>query len=283
MSTYNASIVVIQQYFSRRCALANGLFMTGFSLGWLLLPPLLRLVIDMYGWRAGLMVMAMLALQGVVLGALLRPVPAASLQQEDHSKKAYIQQDSSTVPKSDVLPEKRTITRSLFSNVWFIMFLIGDFAIQMGFRTVMVYTPMRCDLLGLTKSQAAWLMSTVGLAGLVGYPVAGWLADRPRIDRVLLFGIGALLSGVAILSTVAMQDFHTLLSGMLLLSTLVGKYRTALYSTTSWKHDQLSSKYLQRHSIARLFIAWSISSSCHFQVECNIMIYWIEWYRLLLS
>ena len=87
----------------------------------------------------------------------------------------------------------------------------------------MLYTPMRCDMIGIPKSDVAWLMSTIGLASLVAYPVFGLLADQPWVDEVLLYGFGAVVSGVVTIVTGSLYQFSSLLIGMILLSAFIGK------------------------------------------------------------
>lgn len=61
------------KYFDKRRGLANGLVMSGGSLGALLLPILLQYLFDEYGLRGSLIIIAGLSLNNLVLAAFLRP------------------------------------------------------------------------------------------------------------------------------------------------------------------------------------------------------------------
>ena len=67
-------MVVISQYFNKRLALANGLAMSGGSLGMLIVPLLFQLLLDTYGLYGCLLVMSACTLNMIPATALLRPI-----------------------------------------------------------------------------------------------------------------------------------------------------------------------------------------------------------------
>ena len=73
-----ASMVLLQQYFNRRRALAASLSGTGFSVGGLVSGPLIATLLDLYGVHGTLLIIAALYFQICVFGALYRPAPGYS-------------------------------------------------------------------------------------------------------------------------------------------------------------------------------------------------------------
>ena len=70
-----SSLVLVQQYFDRRRAIAGGIASAGFSLGSLVGGPATHVAIDFVGWRGAVMFIGAAFLQGAVLGCLFRPTP----------------------------------------------------------------------------------------------------------------------------------------------------------------------------------------------------------------
>lgn len=70
---FGPTIICVGRYFSKRRGLANGLVMSGGSLGSLVLPLLLQYLLDEYGLTGTLIVIAGITLNNFVVAALLRP------------------------------------------------------------------------------------------------------------------------------------------------------------------------------------------------------------------
>ncbi|KAL5004374.1 hypothetical protein ScPMuIL_017830 [Solemya velum] len=66
-------LVIISKYFRRHLALANGLSMSGSSIGVLGLPPIIQYLLNNYGLKGTLLLVSGIYLQCVVCGALYRP------------------------------------------------------------------------------------------------------------------------------------------------------------------------------------------------------------------
>ena len=65
--------VIIQQHFSQNRALAAGLASTGASFGLLVGGPVIRLLMDHYGWRGSILLMAAISAQCLLAAVLLYP------------------------------------------------------------------------------------------------------------------------------------------------------------------------------------------------------------------
>lgn len=64
---------MVGKYFDRRRSAANGLAMSGVSLGVIVFPPILRWLLDTYTYKGAALVVAGVSLNSVVCGALMRP------------------------------------------------------------------------------------------------------------------------------------------------------------------------------------------------------------------
>lgn len=68
------TIILLNKYFDKRSGVANGIALSGSSLGSLSFPILSRYLIDTYGFGGTFIILTGLFLQNMVVGALLRPV-----------------------------------------------------------------------------------------------------------------------------------------------------------------------------------------------------------------
>ncbi|KAL1486680.1 hypothetical protein MTO96_008901 [Rhipicephalus appendiculatus] len=68
------AIVCVTSYFDRRRSLATGITVCGSGVGTFVMAPLVQALLRSYGWKGTLIICSGLSLQGVVAGALMRPV-----------------------------------------------------------------------------------------------------------------------------------------------------------------------------------------------------------------
>ena len=175
--------------------------MCGSSIAYFGLPPIFRVCMDTFGWQGTLLMVGGLFLQAIVCGVIMRPVQ----RQETHMAP---QQTINTISK------RKTNVASISTHVFvaIVMYSIGDLCTEIGYRVYLIYTAMRCDMLGLTKAETAWLYTTFGIVGMPTRPLVGLIGDRPEVNRTYMFGISAALSGIMILVTTAMKTFHLLIA-----------------------------------------------------------------------
>ncbi|XP_077977443.1 monocarboxylate transporter 12-like [Glandiceps talaboti] len=85
-----ANVVLINKYFNKRHAIANGLFFTGVSIGILLSPPLFHMLIEIYGWRGAMLIIGAMNANVIVCGALMKPYKNVELQKNTSLKKVTL-------------------------------------------------------------------------------------------------------------------------------------------------------------------------------------------------
>ena len=205
---FMAGIVVIQHYFDKRRAQANGIFMTGLSVGHFIIPGLLRVSIAAYAWQGALIIMAGVLLQCVVLGALMRPVKG----------------NTPRLKRGGNIPDKGRSSSSAVSWIPIVMFMIGDAATQVGQRLVLYFTPVRCDMIGRTKAEAAWLLTVMGILGCVVRPVMGWVNDRPWVNKAIMYGVCAVVTGATSVVTTQLYDFPYLIAAIVVFGIVNSKW-----------------------------------------------------------
>lgn len=84
----------------------------------------------------------------------------------------------------------------LFHDAVFIIFTISNFCTSIGFNVPYVYLAAQADTLGISKERASYLLSIIGIANTVGRIVLGYLADKPWVNRLLVYNVCLTCCGV---------------------------------------------------------------------------------------
>ena len=83
---YLCCYVMIGHYFLKYRALATGVASCGSGVGTFIFAPLSLLLIETYGWKGGMWIIAGIVLNGLVMGATFRNIPKV-LDHEGVTKK----------------------------------------------------------------------------------------------------------------------------------------------------------------------------------------------------
>ncbi|XP_055353721.1 monocarboxylate transporter 2-like [Paramacrobiotus metropolitanus] len=71
---YLPAIVIVGVYFDKRRAFATGLAVAGSGIGGFMFPPIIEPLLEYYGWRGTVLIMAGIALNCAIFAALFRPL-----------------------------------------------------------------------------------------------------------------------------------------------------------------------------------------------------------------
>ena len=210
-----STIVIVQQYFEKRRAMASGIAYSGFSLGTLGAGPFVRYLIDVYTWRGALMMIAGIFLQLAVLGTLYRPllpvarklkrndeVIAKSIAAGDETGALSLDSVTCRVASRDRPCSRfRRITESvcdfsLMRNPKLTLFLFSNFFGHFSLTTFLQHIPSRAAHHGIEPYLVALLPTISGCTTSVSRILFGFVADIPGWNRLLQFSGAFLLSGI---------------------------------------------------------------------------------------
>jgi MFS family permease len=102
---------------------------------------------------------------------------------------------------------KRMVDVSLFKDPIFLMYAASTFLTSVGFNVPYVYTVDRARGWDIPETDAAFLLSIIGIANTVGRLVLGWLSDRGGVNRLYLYNSCLILCGVSMGLSSFMVDY----------------------------------------------------------------------------
>ncbi|XP_019646533.1 PREDICTED: monocarboxylate transporter 13-like [Branchiostoma belcheri] len=198
---HSPSLAMIGRYFDKRHATANGIAVCGTGIGIFAFPPLYQFLIDEFGWRGALLIVAGIPLNGCVCGALMRPI---KLKEDRKDEKVDIEPQGST----DQEQKKRLLhfcekvmeafDVTLLKHRPFLVYCVSLFGTSLGNSMIFVHLVAHAQHIGVEKTPAAFLLSILGISEAVSRPLHGWLSDRVHISKLYYNMIGN--TGLAILN-----------------------------------------------------------------------------------
>ena len=212
---WTVSIAHMGQFFKKRRAVANGIAFSGAAIGHLILPIVINLLMEQYGLKGTLLIMAAVSANVCVAGALLRPVSAYQRNPITKShiiydnKKEYVairekgnSGEDVPVPNSKQKTDRWNVCKSVYKiyaglewsllKKWsFVLYGISFMLFSMSAPTYFHITPPNAEQIGHSKSQAAFMVSINGLGQLFGRFGVGFLADRHFVPTYIFMAVMA--------------------------------------------------------------------------------------------
>ncbi|NXH09397.1 MOT13 protein, partial [Bucco capensis] len=192
---FTPSLAAVGCWFPGRRALAMALAVSGASVSSLALGPILPLLLDSYGWRGSLLLLAAISFNLIAAGALLRPLPTAENQ-------------------SVALPQQRAPRLvDLLRHRPFLLYAAAFLLVDAGYYVPFVHGEARAHELGCDEQQAGFLLAAMAALDGIGRLAAGWLAAQPMAPRLLrqLFA-WLVVSSLALLLLPVGRSFGVLLA-----------------------------------------------------------------------
>ena len=214
---YLPAVVSVNQWFEKRRALAVGLAVCGSGLGTMVFAPLTRELLNEYNISGTLIIYSGIFLQCAVFAALLRSTPAEVAAFRKKNKKLSPKTTDIQELKELVSEEKTIIVNNSSKgirekvDVWVIRYVDVDLMRQWRFWVYCLtaffggissyipynYLPHRVEeATGATRDEAAWLITYIGFANLVGRLTSSAISDQKWINRMVVYSVCCLVSGI---------------------------------------------------------------------------------------
>ncbi len=173
---------LISRWFDRRRGIALGILGTGFSLGGFVVVPLMRVVIDAYGWDGSFI------FSGVVTVAVLVPMGLLLVRNSPADIGAAVDGEP---PARDGSHQPRVLTGLTLGQAlrtpFFWVLALAMMLFFYGIFGWLVHMVPFYESVGISRSLAAALVSGAAAFGILSRLAFGALADRiPRIEKAAM-------------------------------------------------------------------------------------------------
>ena len=223
---YSPSIVAVGRYFVKRRAFAVGMCFAGSGVGAFVLPPLVSLALTRYGLNGTFLIMAGVSFNLCVCGMLFRPatfyltrlkrtrhfgakysgsrryernvvsivsvdfpVTDLGLRSNNNTQAANI--PSTYCMESQYLRarEKPAFDWHVLRNPLLYLYAVPLYVADSSFSNIFNILPSHTQRLGVSKTDAAWIISIVGVADLVSRLCIGGFADLNLFRKRHIFQV----------------------------------------------------------------------------------------------
>ena len=206
---YVAAMVSISQHFEKRLSTATGLAICGSGIGTMVFAPFTRWLLDQYGWRGTLALLAALTLNCAACSVLFIP-PVQTRKVEEVKVKT----------------ERRTLKvyLDLLKNVLFLLKVIAVALTSMAYFTCYIFIPDLVVSLGYSTQQAALAISSIGIANTVSRAGLSWIGDTKCMDVLYMYVIVTLIIGLAVTAMPILPSYVLVMSSMIVYGLGMGEY-----------------------------------------------------------
>ncbi|OQV13661.1 putative Monocarboxylate transporter 13 [Hypsibius exemplaris] len=251
---YSPSIMCVCAYFKETSALAVGLAVCGSSVGGMVFPIFVQLILERYGWEGSMLFLAGVALQCCIAGTLMRtPIrPPRTLSLE------VLQQGRRSPCLPPLLHQALIDMTSLkvYLNPTFLIYSLASFIGSIAFLTPSFFLPDFAfkTFANLDKETAAAVMTAVCGAGIFGRLIFGYLADHPYFDPLGIHNVCIFTSGVLLALVPVCGSFTILLVDGVFYGFFIAPYISLMSTilTSRLGLEQLPSAFGQTQLIAGL-------------------------------
>ncbi|OXU27002.1 hypothetical protein TSAR_014654 [Trichomalopsis sarcophagae] len=197
---YTPSLVILGHYFKRHLGLVNGIVTTGSSVFTILLPYAMEFMLKKFGLEGTLRALAVLTGVVMLCGTLFKPIHLHSADEEEElkRKKKFSTMLKETVNVSIWKRKKYVVWASAIPIALFGYFVpyvhIGKF-VETAFIGSDMKLPVMC----------------IGITSGVGRLVFGYIADLPKVNRILLQQISFVSIGILTMLLPSTKHFPVLL------------------------------------------------------------------------
>ncbi|KAH8420135.1 hypothetical protein KR009_006163 [Drosophila setifemur] len=113
---------------------------------------------------------------------------------------------------------------SLLKDVIFVIFSVSNFCTSIGFNVPYIYVAAYAEQLKIGKTDASYLIAIIGVANTVGRIILGYVADKPWVNRLLVYNVCLTACGIATAMVPFCQDFQSLAFYCAVFGFTIGAY-----------------------------------------------------------
>ena len=184
ISAHSPTVIMtaVANWFRKQVGLATGIMASGFALGGLLIPVVVKLI-DVFDWRNTLLILSLIIwVIGIPLSLLVRHKPEQygytvdgeqNNDEVSYKRRPYLQTEEPDIGLREVLKSR------VFWHIgmaWTLQFL--------SISAVTVHVMPYLSTVGIPRSISSLVATALPLASIIGRVSSGWLSDRFNKKRV---------------------------------------------------------------------------------------------------
>ena len=205
--------MIIGYYFKERYVLANGVGLSGGGAGLIVLAPLVRYLKNEYSWRGAMIICGALLANICVFSSLFRLSRAEATSMAAHRPEEHEEIGCSQNAKESGQNRRKSVSNTVRRHT---LALVMSYKVLLSIRVLMMVMVVAVFMgfgyffavlhfvsnainLGVSKTDAAFLLSYYGIAGTLGRLTHGPIVDKKILTSIQLLGMMMTVSGLSCL------------------------------------------------------------------------------------
>ena len=214
------SFVTVQQHFSQNRVTATGLSLMGFSTGAISGPYITEELLEFYGWRGTLLILAGLTMHTIPLG--LTFWSPAGPQETTAQKNSYSEGHSIYSTLNAFI--KKALDFSLLKNHTFLVFCFAFMLQKFCLYSFTSHFPSFGVYEGYSLAQAAFLTSVISFSNTAFRFMVAFIANIKWISSLIVYTIGMAVFCISIISLICFGGYARLVVSAITAGLHMGKY-----------------------------------------------------------
>jgi len=198
--TFNVPMTAVANWFKKKIGIASGIALSGFGFGGILIPTMVKLI-DSYGWRTTMVILA--------VGMLIIVLPLSLLYRRKPEQYGYVLDGEAEGPATagkllapSAVAQVDVKTKQAIRTGAFWIMTLAFTAHMVVVQAVITHVMPYLSSIGIARATSGLVASGVPLVSIAGRLGLGWLGDK--MDRRLvaagclaMMGLGLLCFGCA--------------------------------------------------------------------------------------
>lgn len=192
--TMTVLMTAVANWFHKKIGIASGIAICGFGFGGLLIPVIVWLV-ESWGWRMAVNVLA--------VGALVIVLPLSLLFRHKPEQYGYLpdgeelkQEHNQAIPSTDA-SEESISSRQLLKTRYFWQLSLAFMCLTIMLSAVVTHIMPYLSSIGISKTQASLVATGVPVVSVGGRLFFGWIGDKVDRRKLLAVVLAMMLLGLS--------------------------------------------------------------------------------------
>lgn len=191
---YFPSVVIVGYYFESKRSLATGIATCGSGVGSFVVPILANYILTQFqSWISVFIMFGIMCFNCTIFGSFMKPL---------NSEEKLNANDKNTEQLDEIAPKKSTnvvFNLVLLRDLMFILYCLASAFGSLGYYVPFVFLSDMAEQSGITKENANWLLSIIGISNTLGRVMVGYISDHKWINTLLVTILSMIMCGTTVI------------------------------------------------------------------------------------